>query len=57
MKVECLKEKLETAIIRAERVTNKNVTLPVLKNIFSSKSSMNTYKKIVAIVRVTKKEL
>ncbi|PIP87441.1 DNA polymerase III subunit beta [Candidatus Campbellbacteria bacterium CG22_combo_CG10-13_8_21_14_all_36_13] len=33
MKVECLKEKLETAIIRAERVTNKNVTLPVLKNI------------------------
>ncbi len=31
--------------------------IPVLKNIFSSKSSMNTYKKIVAIVRVTKKEL
>ncbi|EQC46691.1 pilus assembly protein N-terminal domain-containing protein [Bacteriovorax sp. Seq25_V] len=31
--------------------------IPVLKNIFSSKSSMNTYKKIVAIVRVVKKEL
>ena len=33
MKIECLKEKLEEALIKAERVTSKNVTLPVLKYI------------------------
>ncbi len=31
MKVECLKEKLEKAIVKADKVTSKNVTLPVLK--------------------------
>jgi len=33
MKIECLKEKLEDALIKADRVTSKNVTLPVLKYI------------------------
>lgn len=32
-------------------------SIPILKNIFSSKSKINTFKKIVAIVRITKKEL
>jgi len=31
MKIECIKEKLEKAIIKADKVTSKNVTLPVLK--------------------------
>jgi len=33
MKVECLKEKLEEAIVKADKVTSKNVSLPVLKYI------------------------
>lgn len=36
MKVECLKNKLEEALIKADRVTSKNVTLPVLKYILLS---------------------
>ncbi len=33
MKLECLKEKIENAISKADKVTSKNVTLPVLKYI------------------------
>jgi DNA polymerase-3 subunit beta len=31
MKIECIKEKLEQAVARVERITEKNPTLPVLK--------------------------
>ena len=33
MKIECVKEKLQNAVSKAEKVTGKNLTLPVLSNI------------------------
>lgn len=45
MKIECLKEKLEQVIGYAEKITGKNVTLPVLKCIYlESKNNILTIK-------------
>ncbi len=34
MKIECVKEKIQEAISKADKVTSKNATLPILANIF-----------------------
>ena len=33
MKVECIKEKLKKRVLQAERITGKNLSLPVLSSI------------------------
>ena len=45
MKIECLKEKLVQAVVKAERITGKNLTLPVLKCVLlEAKNSSLTIK-------------
>jgi len=34
MKIECVKEKLQEAVSKAEKVTGKNLTLPILSNVY-----------------------
>ena len=51
MHIACIKEKLEEALVKAEKVTGKNVTLPVLKS-FYLKAEKNTL-----IVRTTNLDL